>query len=51
MLWCHGEKMSISGAGVGERDRTHRPHRPHGTPYDGVGAEVRVARLHARGVP
>ena len=49
--WCHGEKMSISGEGVGARDRAHRLHRPRGSPYEGAGAEVRVARLHARGVP
>ena len=50
-VWCHGEKMSISGEGVGARDRAHRPHRPRGPPYEGAQAEVRVARLHARGMP
>ena len=50
-VWVHGEKMSISGDGVGARDRAHRPHRPRGTPYEGAVAEVRVARLHVRGVP
>ena len=43
--------MGISGGGVGARDRAHRPHRTRGSPYDGAGAEVREARLHARGVP
>ena len=33
------------------RDRAHRLHRPRGSPYEGAGAEVRVARLQARGVP
>ena len=50
-MWRRGEKMSISGDGVGARERAHRPHRPRGSHYDGAGAEVRVARLHARGVP
>ena len=49
--WCHGEKMSISGEGVGARARARRLHRPRGPPYERAQAEVRVACLHARGVP